>query len=492
MRKSSTKKYFAATALLLSLCFLMQGCTPPQSEFAPSKENPVTIEIWHYYNGPQKNAFDNIVTRFNQTIGEKRGIIVEAFNSGNVNELADKVYDSAQGKVGARDIPNIFAAYADTAYKIEKLGAVCDLEQYLTEEDIERYVPSYIEEGRLGVDQKLKIFPIAKSTEVLVLNKTDFDPFSKARGVGYEDLETIEGLCDVARKYYEWTDAKTPEIKDDGKAFFGRDAMANYIIIGNKQLGTEIFEVGENGKVKFNLDKDDMKKLWDNYYVPYIKGYFLKNSEFASEDVRLGDTLALVGSTTSIGFFPDEVICESGDTRKIETAILRAPIFRNGQKFAVQQGAGMVVTKTTPQEEYASVEFLKWFTKSQNNLEFSLSSYYLPVTTEAMDLAVSGDSLVNSNEDMTDLARSILLMGYEIVRKNTLYTNKAFENGDLARKIIDSTFDDKLENDINVINKLVADGMSRNEAVAMFNTQENFDEWFNGLTSDLEALIREE
>lgn len=33
----------------------------------------------------------------------------------------------------------------------------------------------------------------------------------------------------AAQRYYEWTDSLTPE-ENDGKALFGRDAMANYMI----------------------------------------------------------------------------------------------------------------------------------------------------------------------------------------------------------------------------------------------------------------------
>ena len=46
----------------------------------------------------------------------------------------------------------------------------------------------------------------------------------------------MEGITETARQYYEWTDAQTPDIPDDGKAFFGRDAFANYMIIGARQL----------------------------------------------------------------------------------------------------------------------------------------------------------------------------------------------------------------------------------------------------------------
>ncbi len=54
-------------------------------------------------------------------------------------------------------------------------------------------------------------------------------------------------------KYYNWTDAQT-EAPDDGRALFGRDAMANYLLIGAKELGCTIFDV-QNGKMTLILIK---------------------------------------------------------------------------------------------------------------------------------------------------------------------------------------------------------------------------------------------
>ena len=68
--------------------------------------NPVSLELWHYYNGPQKVAFDEMVAEFNDTVGLEKGIIVEAFNQGSTNDLLTKVVDAANKKVGAADIPS--------------------------------------------------------------------------------------------------------------------------------------------------------------------------------------------------------------------------------------------------------------------------------------------------------------------------------------------------------------------------------------------------
>ena len=70
----------------------------------------------------------------------------------------------------------------------------------------------------------------------------------------------------------------------------------------------------------------------------------------------------------------------------IESVLASAPMFEQGEKIAVQQGAGMVVTASDTQHEYASVLFLKWFTEEERNIEFSLSSGYLPVKKAANDI----------------------------------------------------------------------------------------------------------
>jgi multiple sugar transport system substrate-binding protein len=51
-------------------------------------------------------------------------------------------------------------------------------------------------------------FPIAKSTEVLFVNKTLFARFSEATGVTMDSLSTFEGIKEAAEIYYEWSGGK--------------------------------------------------------------------------------------------------------------------------------------------------------------------------------------------------------------------------------------------------------------------------------------------
>lgn len=221
-------------SLLCGLCAaaLALGCTGCGGSAGPEVPAKVTdIMVWTYYNGDQLESFTSLVNQFNETVGAQKGIKVSTESQGSVNDLETSVMDSAEGKVGAAAMPNIFSAYADTAYALDQMGMVVDLAPCLTEEEKAQFVEGYLSEGGFGEDDSIKIFPVAKSTELLFLNDTDWQAFADAAGVRYEDLATMEGLTAAAEKYYNWTDAQTAA-PDDGKALFGRDAMANYMLVG--------------------------------------------------------------------------------------------------------------------------------------------------------------------------------------------------------------------------------------------------------------------
>ena len=119
-------------ALLLTLATVAAtGCQ--KTDPVLDKKDPVSITLWHYYNGAQKETLDNMIQEFNETEGAETGIVVAAYNQGNVNELMERVLESAQKKVGSDPVPNMFAAYADTAYEIDKMGLVADIGQYLSQ-----------------------------------------------------------------------------------------------------------------------------------------------------------------------------------------------------------------------------------------------------------------------------------------------------------------------------------------------------------------------
>ena len=193
------RRKFAALCLVMAVSTALTGCVGTKATTPLDAKNPVTIEVWNYYNGDQLTALDNMVKEINETVGKEKGIIVKSSSQGSVNDLETNVLAAIKGEVGAAEVPNIFMAYADTAYTADQMGGIVDLRKYMTEEEIAQYIDSYVKEGDFSGNDEMKIFPIAKSTEVLVLNKTDWDVFASETGARYEDMAYMEGLVKSAQ-----------------------------------------------------------------------------------------------------------------------------------------------------------------------------------------------------------------------------------------------------------------------------------------------------
>lgn len=480
-------KVIKTVCISIALASALSGCGKG-SPLDP--KNPVTLTVWHYYNGSQQSAFDELVKEFNDTEGREKGIYVEGFSQGSVSDLETAIRASINGDVGADSMPDIFSSYADTAYEIEQSGALANLSEYFDEKELEQYVDSYIEEGRIADDGTLRIFPVAKSTEIMMLNKTDWEPFAKDTGASLDDLATIEGVVSTAKAYYEWMDGLTPDVPGDGRAFYGRDALANYFIIGMQQLGVEIFQV-ENGKMTLNVPKEELRRLWENYYVPMVKGYFGAYGSFRSDDVKTGELLAYTGSTTSAMYFPNQVE-QDDNTYSIDYMILEAPVFEGGQRCAVQQGAGMVVSKSDNQREYAAVEFLKWFTQADKNLQFGCVSGYLPVLKEANSIEKLDQVIAEKQLEVAPKTYDCLVSVFGEMEQISLYTNKSFQNGSAARKVLEYHLSDKAVQDREAVEKAVGEGQDLEEASAPFVSEEAFESWYASFCEALNAAAGEQ
>lgn len=483
-----TKQRVLAALLSGAMLLTGSGCAIKGLPSGPGgKKEPVEISVWYYYSGTQKTAFDQLTQEFNDTVGREQGITVTGYNYGDVNQLEESVIAAINKEVGSTKVPNIFASYADTAYQVEQMGILAELDQYFTPEEQAEYIESYIEEGRIGAENTLKIFPIAKSTEVFMMNKTDWEVFAQATGSTLDELATMEGVVQVAKRYYEWTDAKTPDVADDGLAFYGRDAIANFFIIASMQMGREIFQV-QNGKVTLTVDKETMRRIWDVYYLPHMQGYFAENGKFRSEEVRIGQLLALTGSCSAASYFPTEVL--QGDASyPIESLILPPPMLEGAKPYAVQQGAGMVVTKATPREEEASVAFLKWFTDVSQNLKFCGNSGYMPVKKAANSTELLNKMLDQSKDKPNIAAQQTLQVAFKMTNEMPLYTNKAFEKGRDARKVLTDHLSGQMHADLDKVAQAMASGASRAEAIAPYVTDEAFEAWFASFNKALEQAV---
>lgn len=464
--KKSISILFASILLIMSLT--LSGCSGKTHGL--SKENPTPVTVWHYYNGAAASKFDELVAEFNNTVGLESGIAVTARSMGTISGLEAALQDAADKKVGAQKMPNIFQCYPDTAVSLgERIGLV-DFNEYVTEDEKLAYVRQFLDAGCIGEDKAWKIFPIARSTEVLMLNKTDWDKFARAENIDVSSLSTWEGLAQTAESYYKWS---------GGKAFFGRDSYSNYIIIGSSQLGHEIFKE-KDGVISIDFDKSTMRRIWDNFYVPYVHGYYSQKGNFRSDDVKVGEIIALVCSSSASAYFPDSVAGADGKAYPVKCMVLPLPGFEGAPPYAAAQGAGMAVVEASKAEEYASVVFLKWFTQTAQNLEFCTKSGYMPVSLEASQTDIMSEYLDKNSPDKA--INDAIMTSFLQTEKYVMYTPAAFANGACTRAVLEQT----LLNALTAARNAVDGGASADEYVS----DECFDKWYSYTLSELRKYCK--
>ena len=231
--------------------------------------------------------------------------------------------------------------------------------------------------------------------------------------------------------------------------------------------------------------------MWENYYVPLVKGYFGAYGSFRSDDVKTGDILAYTGSISSAMYFPSQVELDN-DSHAIDYIVKMPPVFEGGQNYAVQQGAGMVVSKSDEQHEYAAVEFLKWFTQTENNLQFGCVSGYLPVLKEANSVQKLDQVIADEGLEVSPKTYDCLTTMLDNMADLTLYTNKSFKNGTEARKVLEYNLADLAAKNRAAVEVALKQGVSLEEAAAPYVTQEAFTVWYTDFVQAINNAVNKQ
>jgi multiple sugar transport system substrate-binding protein len=381
------KKLICAFALVGGLIVL---ATLYGNLWGAKRPQPVTLMIWHTYVERMGDDFRALAREFNDTVGAKEGIVVTVATEANESSLNEMLMAAVKHDPGSPPCPDIAVVYPKIAFELVKIGALADLETLFPKSTLDRYVPQFLEEGMLAGDA-LYLLPIAKSTEVLYVNRTLFDRFAGETGVELSQLATFEGIMDAAGKYYDWTDAQTPDIPHDGKTFYYPDIPFDYAMIGFQQLGDDFVKDGG-----LNLESPAFGKIWDSYFPHAVRGSVAIFDKYGNYLAMTGDIVCATSTSAGAMFYPETVIYADNTKEDVSFDVLPYPVFKGGHRVVAQRGGGMCVIKSrdggerAAGKERAAARFLEWFTAPAQNLRFTASTGYMPVTKEAFDLLMTG------------------------------------------------------------------------------------------------------
>ena len=113
--------------------------------------------------------------------------------------IHELVLAAANEEPGASELPDLFVSYPKTVLALPDDSILVDYKEYFSEEELSAFLPAFVEEGT--VDGRFVVLPVAKSTEIMFINQTIFDRFSKATGITVEDLNNWEGFYKAAEVY---------------------------------------------------------------------------------------------------------------------------------------------------------------------------------------------------------------------------------------------------------------------------------------------------
>ena len=440
-----------ALTLTLGCVATLSSC---KNEGPLDPDNPVTLTMWHNYGGDMQASMDYLIDQFNSTVGKEKGIIINVEAISSSSELNKSLSMIANGDPGAPAMPDIFTGYPKVAMQFYEKGMLVNLDEYFTQDELSKYVDAFVDEGRLS-DGGLYVFPIAKSTEVLYVNKTLFDKFSAATGASMDDFATFEGIASLSARYYEWTDAQTPDVANDGKQFYAADSWFNVAEVGMVQLGDSLF----NGE-SLNLNDENFDKIFNTFYSAAVEGGVAIYDGYSSDLSKTGDIVCSTGSSAGILFYGDTITYKDGTVENVEYSILPYPVFENGTKTAIQRGGGLMVTKSTEQKEYAAAVFIKWLTASEQNMKFVDETGYLPVTDKAFEEDMAAHLTTIENPYVKKMLTSVMDM-YDTY---TFFTAPTYANFDSQSSDFEDDFYDILSSERNKY--LAGEATSRDEALA--------------------------
>lgn len=156
------KRIFGGLIIAI-ICLIGTGCS------VNKKNEMINLTIWHVYGGQTDSPLNDMIDEFNQTIGKEENISVQVTSVTNTNTIHEGVLASANQEPGASELPDMFVSYPKTVLAMPDADVLVDYREYFSEKEFELFIPEFLDEG--VIDERQLILPVAKSTEVMFINK---------------------------------------------------------------------------------------------------------------------------------------------------------------------------------------------------------------------------------------------------------------------------------------------------------------------------------
>jgi len=309
---------------------------------------PVSIQVWYSLGAKYSAPLDVIINQFNES---QSMITVEGVYQGGYATTQEKLlaaYVAGEPPVLAQLEQSLVGAFVanealiplDSFIKSDKDFDVKDFNKYITQ--------------GATYNKKLYGLPINVSTPVLYLNRDLF----KQAGLDPDKYPTTwDEAYNIAKK-----------ISDLGPDVYGLRIYNSGWIIDSlfHQFGGTIFDKNNTSCLVNSKEIKEAMAFWQKMVIDGVAVY--QGGKDGSTMDASGTVGMVMRSTGSIAWFKDNVTFDWGV----------AP-FTLGTTKAVSLGGGNIymVKKTTPEEQFAAWQFLKYLTNTENQVYWSTNTGYM-------------------------------------------------------------------------------------------------------------------
>lgn len=344
-------KAFIASALCASLVIGLVGCGKANKASDSNKDGKTVVEFWHYWDGNNGKAINELVDNFNK---ENNDIEVKP-----VFIPGDQLMTKIQTGIASKNTPALAAADISGMAKLRSSGQLLELDSFINENniDINSFYTSLLEYGKQ--DGKLYSLPVSTNNLALFYNK---DMFKKA-GLDpnmppktweelQKDSETIVNKISGSYGFEFYT-----QVGDNGEGLTWQAQPYLW------QAGADFIK---NGKAAFNNENGE-KAL--NFLVGLINK---KVSPVGSwDDFSKGKCAMVVDGSWMVGIWKDSVNFDFG------TSMIPVP---EENKYATNMGGEQIFAfKKGDKENKAAAKFIAYLTDTKTQIEWDKKTFFMPV-----------------------------------------------------------------------------------------------------------------
>lgn len=246
--------------------------------------------------------------------------------------------------------------------------------------------------SQYDADGSYYALPFAKTTEIMIYNKTAIDSIGLYAPQVWQDMQSFDALLKIyGSQFNNENEIITATYESTSNMFstFAKQYHGAYTSLDFETM------TGQNLWVNNNNTLAAMNYLKNNNAYLTIPQFWDEN--YASTPFIEQKTFMIISSSSDFRYNVPPINPLTG-LPAFEVGV--APIPYNGEvlesQAVIQRGTDMGLLKTgTIQQQLASWLFLKYITNTENTADWSIKTNYLPVRTSAYESAIYQEFLNN-------------------------------------------------------------------------------------------------